>query len=74
MYNMNVNVKTLYFLIKNGRVVLCESNLKDFLLCLPKDLKNIRQYDYYYRFFKKKDFFQSEFNKDYYFQKIEYNQ
>lgn len=70
---MNVNIKTLYFILKKDKVVLCESNLKDFIACFPDNLKDIRGYDYYYRKFKKYDYFQTEFNKDYYFQKIEYH-
>jgi len=70
---MNKGITTLFFLIKKDKVLICESNLKDLFNQLPKELEGIRTYDYYYRNFKKSSYFQFEFNREYYFQKIEYN-
>ncbi len=70
---MDNRIKTIYLLIKNNKVLICESNLKDLFNQLPKELERIRTYDYYYRNFKKSSYFQFEFNREYYFQKIEYN-
>jgi hypothetical protein len=70
---MDNRIKTIYLLIKSNKVLICESNLKDLFNQLPKVLEGIRTYDYYYRNFKKSSYFQLEFNREYYFQKIEYN-
>jgi hypothetical protein len=70
---MDNRIKTIYLLIKSNKVLICESNLKDLFNQLPKELEGIRTYDYYYRNFKKSSYFQFEFNREYYFQKIEYN-
>ena len=70
---MDNRIKTIYLLIKSNKVLICESNLKDLFNQLPKELEGIRTYDYYYRNFKKSSYFQLEFNREYYFQKIEYN-
>lgn len=70
---MTTAIKTLFFLIRKGKVILCESNLRDFIAQFPKEIADIRKYDYYYRRFKESDFFQFEFNEKYYFQKMEYN-
>ena len=69
---MDNRIKAIYLLIKNNKVLICESNLKDLFNQLPKELEGIRTYDYY-RNFKKSSYFQFEFNREYYFQKIEYN-
>ena len=70
---MDNRIKTIYLLIKSNKVLICERNLKDLFNQLPKELEGIRTYDYYYRNFKKSSYFQLEFNREYYFQKIEYN-
>ncbi len=70
---MDNRIKTIYLLIKSNKVLICESNLKDLFNQLTKVLEGIRTYDYYYRNFKKSSYFQLEFNREYYFQKIEYN-
>lgn len=70
---MTTAIKTLFFLLKGGKVILCESNLKDFIAQFPSEIAGIRAYDYYYRRFRESDFFQFEFNEKYRFQKIEYN-
>ena len=70
---MDNRIKTIYLLIKSNKVLSCESNLKDLFNQLPKELEGIRTYDYYYSNFKKSSYFQFEFNREYYFQKIEYN-
>ena len=70
---MDNRIKTIYLLIKSNKVLICESNLKDLFNQLPKELEGIRTYDYYYRNFKKSSYFQFEFNREYYFQKIEDN-
>ena len=69
---MNERIKTLFFLVKENRVVACDSNLKDFLKALPGELANKRGYDYFYRKFKDNDYFTFEFNENYFFQKLEY--
>ena len=69
---MNTRIKKIFFLIKDNKVIICESNIKDLFNALPKELKGIRTYDYFYRNFNNSNYFQFEFNKDYYFQKIEY--
>lgn len=67
---MNVFVKSLFFLIKDDKVLVCDTNLKDFFNGLPDDIRGLRGYDYYYRRFKACDCFNFEFNKDYVFQKM----
>lgn len=69
---MNSNITKLFFLIKDNNVLICDSNLKDLIKLLPGEIKDIRAYDYYYRQFTKSNYFQFEFNKSYFFQKIEY--
>ncbi len=69
---MNQNIKSLFFCIKNNKVVACESNLKDLLEILPTEIKDIRNYSYFYRQFQSSNYFQFRYNKEYYFQKIEY--
>lgn len=71
---MNYRINNIFLLIKNNKVVSCESNLKDLINLLPEEIKGIRSYDYFYRNFKKTNYFQFKFNKDFYFQKIDYNQ
>ena len=69
---MNERIKSLFFLVKDNSVVIAESNLKDLIKNLPKEISNIRTYDYFYRQFQNSSYFQFEFNKGYFFQKIEY--
>lgn len=69
---MNERIKSLFFLIKDNSVVIAESNLKDLIKDLPQEISNIRTYDYFYRQFQNSNYFQFEFNKSYFFQKIEY--
>lgn len=69
---MNERIKSLFFLIKDNSVVIAESNLKDLIKDLPQEISNIRTYDYFYRKFQNGSYFQFEFNKSYFFQKIEY--
>lgn len=69
---MNDRIKNLFFLIKNNRVIVVESNLKDFISQLPENLQGIRTYDYYYRKFKLNKYFEFEFNKNYIFQKVDF--
>lgn len=69
---MNKNVSALFYLIKDNQVVVCESNLKDFIELFPEEIKEIRTYNYFYRKFQNSNYFQFEFNKNYYLQKIDY--
>lgn len=70
---MNQNVGKLFFVIKSNEVIGCDSNLKDLILALPAEIRDIRSYDYFYRQFTKSNSFQFEFNSAYHFQKKEYN-
>lgn len=69
---MNQNINSLFLLIKNNTVILCDSNLKELINSLPSEIRNIRAYDYFYRQFTKSNYFQFEFNQEYFFQKKEY--
>lgn len=69
---MDARIKSIYLLIKENKVIACESNLKDLMTKFPDDITNIRAYDYFYRQFQKSNFFQFEFNRNYFFQKKEY--
>lgn len=69
---MNANIKMLFFLIKNNKVLVCESNLTEFVTLLPDDIRELRSYDYFYREFQKSKHFQFKYNKEYTFQKIVY--
>lgn len=70
---MTTSIRVLFFLIKENKVILCESNLKDFVKRLPDNLADIRTYDYFYRNFRKSNYFQFEFNREYFLQKVEYD-
>lgn len=47
------DLKSLYVAIKDNEVVLFETNLKKFLIEFNKIEPDCRNYDYYYREFKK---------------------
>ena len=68
---MDKRIKNIYLVIKNNKVLACESNLKDLLNTAPDALK-VRKYDYWYRKFNESNYFEFEYNKDYILQKIEY--
>ena len=70
---MTKNIKQLFFLIKGNEVLACESNLRDLISGFPEAIQGIRSYDYYHRQFAKSNYFQFEFNREYFFQKKEYN-
>lgn len=69
---MNKSIKQLYAVIKDNKILVCESNLKDLVNNLPAAISGIRVYDYYRRQFLKSDYFVLEFNREYIFQKIVY--
>lgn len=69
---MDSRIKKIYILIKDKKVLACDSNLKDFISRFPKNLEGIRQYDYFYKKFKESSYFEFEFNKDYIFQRIDF--
>ena len=69
---MNANIKMLFFLIKNNKVLVCESNLTEFVELLPNDIRELRSYDYFHREFQKSKCFQFKYNKEDTFQKIVY--
>lgn len=70
---MDSRIKKIYILIKENRVLACDSNIRDFILKFPDVIKDIRQYDYYYKKFKESKYFTFEFNKDYIFQRIDFD-
>lgn len=47
------DLKNLYVAIANGRVVVFDTNLKDFVGKLASVEPSARNYDYYFREFKK---------------------
>lgn len=47
------DLKNLYVAIANGRVVVFDTNLKDFVAKLVAVEPSARNYDYYFREFKK---------------------
>lgn len=72
---MNNTITTLYFLVKDNAVLICENNVKDFWEQLPAPIAGVKSYDYFYRQFKaakpsKK--FPLNYNKEYFLQKINY--
>ena len=48
------DLKKLYVLIKDNQVVMFATNLKSFVGELEKEIPACRNYDYFYREFKKK--------------------
>lgn len=69
---MNQNIKFLFFLIKESKVLACESNLKEFLSEIEK-FGYSRNYDAIYRRFKKNTYFDEKIGDEvYFFQKMEF--
>lgn len=66
------DLKSLYTLVVNNRIVLFDTNLKLFVEKLNDMDSNTRNYDYYYRQFKKKELieFENDNGKKYYLQKL----
>ncbi len=54
---MNKDVKYLYIVIKDNKVVCFDTNLKKFVEKFM-EVEEIRNYDYFYRKFKKEDYFE----------------
>jgi hypothetical protein len=69
---MNADVKNLYFLIRENKVLVCESNLKLWFDLIPEEIRKEKGYDYFYNKMKKTNYFIIPFNKLYRVQKIEY--
>lgn len=69
---MDSRIKKIYLLIKNDKVLVCESNLKDFISQFPPLIKDLRQYDYYYKKFKESNYFAFEYNKEFILQRIDF--
>lgn len=69
---MNKDVKYLYIVIKGNKVVCFDTNLKNFVEKLLVIEPEARNYDYFYRKFKKEDSFEYflESGKVYNFQKL----
>lgn len=64
-------LKALYIVIFNGRVILFETNLRSFVREFEKIEKESRNFDFFYRQFKKTTYFQMNFsNKEYHFQRL----
>lgn len=59
---MNKDVKYLYIAIKDNKVVCFDTNLKNFVEKFLLIEKEARNYDYFYRKFKKENLF--EYNSD----------
>ncbi len=66
------DLKSLYVAIKNNRVILFETNLKKFWSAFNEIEPDCRNYDYYYREFKKSNMLQymNEKEEIYFLQKL----
>ena len=66
------DLKSLYVAIKDNRVILFETNLKKFWIAFNKVEPNCRNYDYFYREFKKSNMLQYLNKKEeiYFIQKL----
>lgn len=69
---MNKDVKYLYIVIKDNKVVCFDTNLKNFVEKFHLIEKEARNYDYFYRKFKKEDYFEykTTTGKSYIMQKL----
>lgn len=69
---MNKDVKYLYIAIKDNKVVCFDTNLKNFVEKFLLIEPEARNYDYFYRKFKKVDSFELDMNggKKYFMQKL----
>lgn len=68
---MNNNLRDLYVAIVNNEIVCFETNLKEFQIAFEKMEPSTRNYQWFYREFKKTTYFKLELSgKDYYFQKV----
>lgn len=69
---MNKDVKYLYIVIKDNKVVCFDTNLKNFVEKFLLIEQEARNYDYFYRKFKKENIFEykTSTNKLYNFQKL----
>lgn len=69
---MNERIGALYVAVIDNEVVCFETNLKLFVLLFTQSVPEARNYDWFYRAFKKeKRFPQTIAGKEYYFQKLE---
>jgi hypothetical protein len=68
---MNLNLKTLYVSINDNRVIMVDTNLKLFIERFIELQPSSRNYQWFYREFKKADYFKVGLEgKDFYFQKL----
>lgn len=69
---MNKDVKYLYIVIKENKVVCFDTNLKNFVEKFLVIEPEARNYDYFYRKFKRVDSFELDMNdgKEYFMQKL----
>lgn len=69
---MNKDVKYLYIAIKDNKVVCFDTNLKNFVEKFLLVEKEARNYDYFYRKFKREDSFEVDIidGKKYFIQKL----
>lgn len=68
---MNKDVKYLYIVIKDNKVVCFDTNLKNFVEKFLLIEKEARNYDYFYRKFKREDSFEADIDdKKYFMQKL----
>ncbi|WP_458845039.1 hypothetical protein [Flavobacterium hauense] len=63
---------SLYVAQIDNKVVVCNSNLKDFVISLNSVVKNLKPYMFYYRLFKKIDYIEhvTEDGRKFYLQKV----
>jgi len=68
---MNINLKAFYVAIINNEVFCYETNLTKFVSVFIKKNPTARNYDWFYRQFKKSSYFHHNVDgKCYYFQKV----
>jgi len=68
---MNQNLTSLFAAISDNRIILIDTNLKVFVEQVNKQFPGTRNYDWFYRAFKKENYFMLPIDgKEYYFQKV----
>ncbi|EHQ29002.1 hypothetical protein Mucpa_4918 [Mucilaginibacter paludis DSM 18603] len=68
---MNQNLTSLFAVIQDNKILSVDTNLKSFVEALNKEYAGIRNYDWFYRAFKKDNHFSLSIDgKEYFFQKV----
>jgi len=68
---MNQNLKSLYALISDNKIALVDTNLKIFVERINAEYPITRNYDWFYRAFRKDDHFALNIDgKEFYFQRV----